>query len=79
MNSVFLIACALIVLAVQNKYTYMILVLIVYSCYAGNYSVYPIQTVRILGPKNGPKYYWVTYTGFSLGAILQFFLHYFLV
>ena len=58
---------------------YMVVVLLAYCCYAGNYSVYPIQTVRILGAENGSKYYWVTFTGFGIGAVIQFLLHYFLV
>jgi hypothetical protein len=57
----------------------MILVLFAYCCYAGNYTVYPIQTVRILGSENGGKYYWITFTGFGIGAVVQFVLHYTLV
>jgi hypothetical protein len=50
-----------------------------YSCYAGNYAIYPPQTIRILGAENGSKYYWITFSGFAVGAVLQFVLHYFLV
>lgn len=49
MNIIFIICCSTVYFAVQNKYIYLIVVLATYVCYAGNYGVYPTQTVRILG------------------------------
>lgn len=38
-----------------------------YSCYGGNYSIYPPQTVKMLGKVLGNKIYFVTFSGFSIG------------
>ncbi len=79
MNFIFILSCATIYFAVNTNLTYLIVVMSTYCCYAGNYAIYPIQTVRILGQQLGGKCYWITFTGFGIGAVLQFVLHYFLV
>lgn len=50
-----------------------------YCCYGGNFGIYPTQTMRILGAENGGKFYWITFTGFGIGAVLQFLIHYLFV
>ncbi len=50
-----------------------------YCCYGGNFGIYPTQSVRILGEKVGSKCYWIIFTGFGVGAVLQFLIHYIFV
>ena len=45
----------------------MLVVLLSYSCYGGNFGIYPTQTIRILGQKVGTLSYWLTFLGFSIG------------
>jgi hypothetical protein len=47
-----------------------------YCCYGGNFGIYPTQNIRILGEKMGGKCYWITFTGFGIGGVLQFLIHY---
>jgi MFS family permease len=77
--AIFIVSCATIKWAVQTQASYLITVLIVYGAYGGLYSIYPTQTVRMLGRQLGPKLYYITFLGFSSGAILQYIAHKFLV
>lgn len=79
MISVHIISCATIIWSARNKASYLITVLVTYGFYGGLYSIYPTQTVKILGRKIGPKIYYLTFTGFSFGAILQYIAHKYLV
>ena len=79
MIAIFLVSCSTIVWAVKSNAAYLITVLITYGAYGGLYSVYPTQTVRMLGRNLGPKLYYITFLGFSFGAILQFIAHKYLV
>jgi hypothetical protein len=45
----------------------MLVVLLSYSCYGGNFGIYPTQTIRVLGQKTGTLNYWLTFLGFSIG------------
>lgn len=76
---IFIISCVTIKWAVQQQATYLITVLIVYGAYGGLYSIYPTQTVRMLGRQLGPKLYYIAFIGFSSGAVLQYIAHKFLV
>jgi MFS family permease len=79
MIGIFLVSCSTIIWTVKSNAAYLITVLITYGAYGGLYSVYPTQTVRMLGRHLGPKLYYITFFGFSFGAILQFIAHKYLV
>lgn len=79
MIGIFVVSCATIKWSVLNDASYLITVLLTYGCYGGLYSIYPTQTVRMLGRQLGPKLYYITFFGFSFGAILQYLAHKFLV
>ncbi len=79
MVAIFIASCVSIKWAVQEQASYLITVVIVYGAYGGLYSVYPTQTVRMVGRQLGPKLYYITFIGFSSGALLQYFAHKFLV
>jgi hypothetical protein len=51
----------------------MLVVLLSYSCYGGNFGIYPTQTIRILGQKVGTLSYWLTFLGFSIGKNINIF------
>ena len=57
----------------------MIVILMTYCCYGGNFGIYPTQTVRMLGAKVGGKCYWMIFSGFAIGAVFQFLIHYIFV
>jgi len=46
----------------------MIVVILSYSSYGGNFGIYPTQTIRVLGQKTGTLNYWMTFIGFSIGT-----------
>jgi MFS family permease len=79
MIGIFMVSCATIIWSVQNNASYLITVLVTYGTYGGLYSIYPTQTVRMLGRQLGPKLYYITFFGFAFGAILQYAAHKFLV
>ena len=54
-------------------------VVLTYGCYGSLFSIFPTQTVRILGKHIGPKMYYITFMGFSIGSVLQYVIHRFLV
>jgi predicted MFS family arabinose efflux permease len=66
-NCLLLICCIAINWTVEYEYAYMATVMLAYACYGGNYSIYPPQTVRLLGKDLGSKVYFLTFTGFSFG------------
>lgn len=72
---VFMASCATIVFSVQNEATYLITIVLTYGCYGSLYSIFPTQTVRILGKRIGPKMYYITFFGFSFGALMQYLFH----
>jgi len=76
---IFIASCITIKWAVQQQAVYLITVVMVYGAYGGLFSIYPTQTVRMLGRQLGPKLYYITFVGFSSGAILQYVAHKFLV
>jgi MFS family permease len=76
---VFIVSCATIVFSVKLSATYLITVVLTYGCYGSLYSIFPTQTVRILGRQIGPKVYYLTFIGFSFGGIIQYVFHKFLV
>jgi hypothetical protein len=71
--------CGTIAWSVQNQATYLITVVIVYGFYGGLYSIFPTQTIRMLGKKIGSKMYYITFVGFSAGVLLQYLAHKILV
>ena len=73
---VFMITCGTVTFSVQNKITYLITIVLSYGCYGSLYSIFPTQTVRILGKS---KMYYITFLGFSFGAIVQYAFHRILV
>lgn len=79
MIAIFIVSCITIKWAAQEQASYLITVLVVYGAYGGLYSIYPTQTVRMLGRQLGPRLYYITFLGFSSGAILQYLAHKFLV
>lgn len=79
MIGIFIASCVSIKWAVQEQASYLITIVMVYGAYGGLYSIYPTQTVRMLGRQLGPKLYYITFLGFSSGGILQYFAHKFLV
>lgn len=76
---VFMITCGTVTFSVQNKITYLITIVLSYGCYGSLYSIFPTQTVRILGKSIGSKMYYITFLGFSFGAIVQYAFHRILV
>ena len=77
--SLFIISCATINWAVRSKVIYAILVPITYGFFGGTFSIYPPQTIKILGKKMGTKLYYMTFAGYSIGAIIQYIFHKYLV
>lgn len=68
LNLILLLCCILFIWAVENNYSFLIVVAITYACYGGNYSIYPTETIRVFGNKNGAKLYFIVFTGYSLGS-----------
>jgi nitrate/nitrite transporter NarK len=66
-NICLLFCCAVVDYAVESQFAYLLIIVLVYSSFGGNYSVYPPQNVRMLGKAVGSKVYFVTNTGFSIG------------
>ena len=48
-NIILLVCAGTILFAVKNKWTYMIIIPIIYFCYGGTFGIFPTQTVRIFG------------------------------
>jgi MFS transporter, OFA family, oxalate/formate antiporter len=72
---VFMLSSATIVFSVHNKVTYFMTIVFTYGCYGGLYSIFPTQNVRMLGKVIGAKMYYITFLGFSTGAIIQYVFH----
>jgi MFS family permease len=70
-----LCSCISLIWSVHNQYLYMISVLSSYFVYGGLFSIYPTQTVRILGKVLGPRLYYMTFMGFSIGVVIQYLAH----
>lgn len=51
----------------------------VYFAYGGLYAVFPSITYKIFGQLHGAKIYSLLFFGYSLGSIIQFGAHYYLV
>lgn len=66
-NVSLLLCCLVVDYAVESEFTYLIIIILVYSSFGGNYSIYPPQNVRMLGKALGSKVYFVTNAGFSIG------------
>jgi nitrate/nitrite transporter NarK len=66
-NVCLLFSCVVVDYAVESEFAYLIIIILVYSSFGGNYSVYPPQNVRMLGKALGSRVYFVTNTGFSIG------------
>ena len=78
-NLVLLACCALVLLAVEYFASYLVLVIMSYLAYGGIYALMPTQCVRVMGQKVGTKVFWAVFSGFSISAVLQFCIQYFLV
>ena len=76
---VFLVTCSTIVVSTGSNAAYLIVVVISYGCYGGLYAIYPTITVQMLGKKIGSKLYAYTFIGFSIGAIIQYLCHKYVV
>lgn len=72
---VFIISCSTVVFSVKEEATYFITVVCTYGVYGSLYSIFPTQNVRILGKHIGPKMYYITFAGFSIGALIQYVFH----
>ena len=57
----------------------MLYVIAIYFAYGGLYAVFPSITYKIFGQSQGAKIYSLVFFGFSVGSILQYGLHYFMV
>lgn len=77
--TLFLVSCGSIYWAVHSKVVYAILIPVTQGFYGGIFSIYPPQTIRILGRKLGAKLYYITFSGFGFGAIIQYTFHKLLV
>jgi nitrate/nitrite transporter NarK len=66
-NVCLLFCCLVVDYAVESEFTYLIIIILVYSSFGGNYSIYPPQNVRMLGKALGSRVYFVTNAGFSIG------------
>ncbi len=67
-NALLLVTALTTSFTVQNQYTYLVAVSVIYFCYGGNYAVYPTQTMRIFGQELGSKVYYIVFLGFSFGT-----------
>ena len=76
MALILLICSASILWAVENTWTYGIVVGLTYCAYGGTFGIFPTQTVRIFGDKLGGNIYWIIFSGFSTAAVIQFVVHY---
>jgi MFS family permease len=72
---IFMVSCATIIFSVQSKVSYFITIVITYGVYGSLYSIFPTQSVRMLGKAIGSKMYYITFGGFSLGSLVQFVFH----
>lgn len=78
--NVLLLAAALsIQFLADQKAFFMVYVILIYFLYGGQFSLMPAKTYQIYGQKNGARVYSYAFFGFSLGSMMQFLLHYFLV
>ncbi len=68
-----------LIIFVKDPYFYIFLVVLIYFSYGANYGLYPAQTVRIYGDKNGSRIYPITFSAFSIASVIQFLFHYFIV
>lgn len=66
-NICLLFCCSVVDYAVGSEIAYLIIIILVYSSFGGNYSIYPPQNVRMLGKALGSRMYFVTNAGFSIG------------
>jgi OFA family oxalate/formate antiporter-like MFS transporter len=66
-NIIFITCGLLVPYIAYSEYLYLAMVCLIYFAYGGNYSVYPTQTIRIFGSEMGPKIYWITFSGFTIG------------
>ena len=73
------IVCVVLIILVKDPYFYIFLVVLIYFSYGANYGLYPAQTVRIYGDKNGSRIYPITFSAFSIASVIQFLFHYFIV
>lgn len=78
-NILLLAAAASIQFVADQRAVFMVYVIVVYFLYGGQFSLMPAKTYQIYGQKNGARVYSYAFCGFSLGSLIQFFLHYFLV
>lgn len=74
-----IVSCATIAFSVRNSISYLATIVLTYGFYGSLYSIFPTQTVRILGREIGPKVYYIVFLGFSFGALIQYIFHKFLV
>jgi hypothetical protein len=64
---------------VTIKPLYLIYVVLCYFFYGGLFSIFPAKTYLVFGSKEGGRIYGYVFIGFSIAAVIQFLLHYFLV
>ena len=74
-----MVCCGTVVWSVHSKITYFVSVVLTYGLYGSLFSIFPTQTIRILGKVVGAKMYYITFSGFTVGIILEFLFHLFLV
>jgi len=65
LNLAFAISLSFIV---TQQYIYLVAVCIIYFVYAG-YSIYPAFTMKIFGPVQGSRVYWLVFAGITFGNV----------
>lgn len=78
-NTCLLVFSALVLFAVQNVVAYFAIIPCIYLSYGGLYALLPTQAVRVLGPVVGSRLFWLLFSGFSIAAVIQFTLQYFIL
>lgn len=78
-NICLMIICGVILQAVKSVPAYAIIIPLTYLSYGGLYAITPTQSVRLLGKEFGSKLFWLIFAGFSISAIIQYTLQYFIL
>jgi len=54
----------------ENKWLYLIWIVLSYFFYGGHYSIFPTVSAKIYGPDTGGKVYPIIFLGFALSTII---------
>ena len=78
-NLVLLAAAITFPFVLHIKAMFLIYVVVIYFAYGGLYSIYPASAYKIFGQLHGARIYSILFFGFSVGSLIQYLLHNFMV